>query len=74
MGDSSQAISEIVAGTHAISKRLESAKKPVIIVGADQLARKDGAAILGALHGYANKLSKGVSVHLRKVFSMDRLK
>lgn len=58
LGENPQTISEIVAGTHAISKRLRSAQKPVIIVGADQLARKDGAAILSALHTFANTLGK----------------
>lgn len=49
-----------MCGRHAISKKLENAKRPVIIVGADQLARKDGSAILSSLHGYAKKLNKDV--------------
>lgn len=60
IGDDASVINEIVSGRHAISKRLSNAKKPVIIVGSDQLARPDGAAILSSLHGYANKLGKEV--------------
>lgn len=62
MGESPEVINDIINGKHPISKKLASASKPVIIIGADQLARKDGAAILSALHGYANKLSKDVSI------------
>lgn len=60
VGDDASVINEIVSGRHAISKRLSNAKKPVIIVGSDQLARPDGAAILSSLHSYANKLGKDV--------------
>lgn len=58
LGDDASLINEIVSGKHPISKKLESAKRPVIIVGVDQLARPDGEAILAALHSYAAKLSK----------------
>ncbi|KAJ6638427.1 NADH-ubiquinone oxidoreductase 75 kDa subunit, mitochondrial [Pseudolycoriella hygida] len=58
IGDDASVINEVVSGRHPVSKRLSSAKKPVIIVGSDQLARPDGAAILSSLHSYANKLEK----------------
>lgn len=58
IGDDASVINEIVSGRHPISKRLSNAQKPVIIVGADQLARPDGAAILSSLHSYANHLGK----------------
>lgn len=63
MGDDASIINDIVSGKHPLSKRLESAKKPVIIVGVDQLARPDGEAILTALYEYGKKLSKNVSFH-----------
>lgn len=53
-------ISDIATGKHPICKKLESAKRPVIIVGVDQLSRPDGEAILAALHTYAAKISKPV--------------
>ncbi|XP_031623956.1 NADH-ubiquinone oxidoreductase 75 kDa subunit, mitochondrial [Contarinia nasturtii] len=58
LGDDASLINDIVSGKHPLSKRLESAKKPVIIVGVDQLARPDGEAILTALYEYGKKLSK----------------
>lgn len=65
LGEDPKVIDEIVSGKHPLSKKLSAAKKPVIIVGADQLARKDGAAILSKLHAYANSLNKDVSFGLQ---------
>lgn len=64
MGDDASIINDIVSGKHPLSKRLENAKKPVIIVGVDQLARPDGEAILTALYEYGKKLSKSVSLYM----------
>lgn len=61
LGEDPKVIDDIVSGNHPVSKKLAAAKKPVIIVGADQLARKDGAAILSKLHTYSNSLNKDVS-------------
>lgn len=60
LGDDASIINDIVSGRHPLSKRLENAKKPVIIVGVDQLGRPDGEAILSALYEYGKKLSKDV--------------
>lgn len=60
MGDDASIINDIVSGKHPLSKRLENAQKPVIIVGVDQLARPDGEAILTSLYEYAKKISKSV--------------
>lgn len=62
LGDDASLIKDIVSGKHPLSKRLENAKKPVIIVGVDQLGRPDGDAILTALYNYGKKLSKNVSI------------
>lgn len=61
MGDDASIINDIVSGKHPLSKRLENAKRPIIIVGVDQLARPDGEAILASLYEYGKKLSKSVS-------------
>lgn len=53
LGDSPSALQQLVGGQHEISKKLQSAKKPLIIVGSEVLERPDGAAILAA----AQKLS-----------------
>lgn len=68
MGDDASLITDIVSGKHPLSKRLENAKKPVIIVGVDQLARPDGEAILSALYEYGKKISKGVSSSVKDDF------
>lgn len=39
-------MSELKNGSHAFSKILMNAKKPMIILGANQLDRKDGARLL----------------------------
>jgi len=59
LGDDVSIINDIASGKHPICKKLENAKKPVIIVGVDQLTRPDGEAILTKLYEYASKISKG---------------
>lgn len=66
MGEDASVIKDIVSGKHPLSKRLENAQKPVIIIGVDQLARPDGEAILTALYEYGKKLSKSVSLSFTK--------
>ena len=41
-------LEEIASGKHAFAKVLKKAKKPMLIVGAGALMRKDGAAVLAA--------------------------
>ena len=61
LGDSSKLIEDICSGCHPFAKKLETAKKPVIIVGGAQLSRPDGGAILAKVKSFANKISKDVS-------------
>ncbi|XP_066262320.1 NADH-ubiquinone oxidoreductase 75 kDa subunit, mitochondrial [Euwallacea similis] len=53
LGDSPSILQQLIGGQHEISKKLQSAKKPLIIVGSEVLERPDGSAILAA----AQKLS-----------------
>lgn len=46
MGEDPNIIQKIAEGDHPFSSKLQSAKKPLIIVGADALERSDGAGIL----------------------------
>jgi len=46
LGASVDVLDQIANGSHAFAKVLHDAKRPMIIVGADAVARKDGAAIL----------------------------
>jgi len=48
LGADPQILADIASGRHAFAERLKSAKRPLIIVGAEALARKDGAQILAA--------------------------
>ncbi|XP_050099755.1 NADH-ubiquinone oxidoreductase 75 kDa subunit, mitochondrial [Anopheles aquasalis] len=57
LGSDTSAIRDIANGLHPFAKKLQEAKKPLIIVGANQLARKDGLSFLTALQVFANKLA-----------------
>jgi NADH-quinone oxidoreductase subunit G len=46
LGASVEVLDQIASGSHDFAKVLHDAKRPMIIVGADAVARKDGAAIL----------------------------
>lgn len=46
LGESPDILKQLASGSHPFSKKLASAKKPLIIVGADTLSRQDGAAVL----------------------------
>ncbi|XP_029049915.1 NADH-ubiquinone oxidoreductase 75 kDa subunit, mitochondrial [Osmia bicornis bicornis] len=46
LGQSPEIITQLRNGSHAFSNILKSAKKPLIILGIEQLTRKDGAKIL----------------------------
>ncbi|XP_066139897.1 NADH-ubiquinone oxidoreductase 75 kDa subunit, mitochondrial [Euwallacea fornicatus] len=53
LGNSPSILQQLTGGQHDICKKLQSAKKPLIIVGSEVLERPDGSAILAA----AQKLS-----------------
>ncbi|KAK0159625.1 hypothetical protein PV327_010720 [Microctonus hyperodae] len=49
VGESADTINQLINGKHKFSAQLKSAKKPMIILGAEQLSqRQDGARILAA--------------------------
>ncbi|KFB51839.1 AGAP001653-PA-like protein [Anopheles sinensis] len=56
LGNNPLLIRDIADGNHPFTKKLKAAKKPLIIVGANQLARKDGLSFLTVLHVFANSL------------------
>ncbi|NXP31755.1 NDUS1 oxidoreductase, partial [Leiothrix lutea] len=49
LGESPQILQDIASGKHAFSKVLDSAKKPMVVVGSAALQRDDGAAIHAAV-------------------------
>lgn len=58
VGDSASAIKDLASGSssHEVLKRLESAQRPVVILGADQLKTPEGAAILAYTQELALRL------------------
>ncbi|KAL2102782.1 hypothetical protein ACEWY4_001950 [Coilia grayii] len=62
LGDSTQVLKDIAAGTHPFCEVLAQAKRPVVVVGSTTLQRADGAAILNAVSTIAQnaRASSGV--------------
>lgn len=56
MGSSPSVLQEIAKGSHPFAQRLKDAKRPLIIVGANALARNDGKSFLAALQSFASQL------------------
>lgn len=49
LGDSPKVLQDLASGKHAFSKVLDSAKKPIIVVGSAALQRPDGTALHSAV-------------------------
>ncbi|XP_015600352.1 NADH-ubiquinone oxidoreductase 75 kDa subunit, mitochondrial [Cephus cinctus] len=60
LGDSIDIITKLKNGSHPFSATLKNAKKPLIILGAEQLTRKDGAKIVSETQALANTLGNNV--------------
>ncbi|XP_026495934.1 NADH-ubiquinone oxidoreductase 75 kDa subunit, mitochondrial [Vanessa tameamea] len=58
VGDSASVVKDLASGTssHEVMKRLENAKRPVVILGADQLKTPEGAALLAYTQELALRL------------------
>ncbi|XP_030025978.2 LOW QUALITY PROTEIN: NADH-ubiquinone oxidoreductase 75 kDa subunit, mitochondrial [Manduca sexta] len=58
VGDSASIVKDLATGTsaHEVLKRLESAKRPVVILGADQLKTQEGSALLAYTQELALRL------------------
>lgn len=58
MGDSASILKELASGSssHAVQRKLEEAKRPVVILGADQLKTAEGAALLAHTQELALRL------------------
>lgn len=55
LGNSLQTLKEIADGTHPFCERLAQAELPMIVVGDDTLARKDGKAVQNLINEIASK-------------------
>ncbi|XP_072393947.1 NADH-ubiquinone oxidoreductase 75 kDa subunit, mitochondrial [Diabrotica undecimpunctata] len=59
LGDDPKILQLIVSGQHPFSKKLQAAKRPLIIIGSETLERKDGGAILSAAQTLAASTASG---------------
>lgn len=57
LGSDPQILADIASGRHPFFGKLKAAKRPLVIVGADVLARKDGSQFLAAAKTLAGKLT-----------------
>jgi NADH-quinone oxidoreductase subunit G len=55
IGNTPQVIEDLIAGRHPFAQILQGAKKPMVIVGAGALARRDGPSIHAAARELAEK-------------------
>ncbi|XP_031364523.1 NADH-ubiquinone oxidoreductase 75 kDa subunit, mitochondrial isoform X1 [Apis dorsata] len=60
LGQSPEIITQLKNGTHSFSNTLKSAKKPLIILGVEQLTRKDGAKILSETQLLAQTIKENI--------------
>uniref|UniRef100_A0A224XJ10 NADH-ubiquinone oxidoreductase 75 kDa subunit, mitochondrial n=1 Tax=Panstrongylus lignarius TaxID=156445 RepID=A0A224XJ10_9HEMI len=62
LGDSATLVNQLVEGSHRFNKKLGSAKKPMIILGAEQFDRCDGAALLSQVQQLSRQLLAKLNV------------
>lgn len=67
MGESFDVITKLRNGSHPFSTTLKEAKKPLVILGADQLTRKDGAKILYETQALAKALGDNSKVNFMTI-------
>lgn len=60
LGDSVDIITQLKNGSHSFCSTLKNAKKPLIILGVEQLTRKDGGKILAETQALAKALQDNV--------------
>ncbi|XP_059427414.1 NADH-ubiquinone oxidoreductase 75 kDa subunit, mitochondrial [Carassius carassius] len=70
LGETTQVLQEIAAGTHPFCKDLAQAKKPVVVVGSSALQREDGAAIFKAVSTIAQNSLASSGVEGWKVLNV----
>ncbi|XP_013407093.1 NADH-ubiquinone oxidoreductase 75 kDa subunit, mitochondrial [Lingula anatina] len=62
LGDSTKVLMELASGKHPFSKKLASAKKPMVVVGSTALQGKDSLLIHALVAQIAEKARKGSTV------------
>jgi len=71
LGDSTQILKQLLDGTHDFSQRLASARKPMIILGSEQLdSREDSLAVHSCVSSLADQLKSSIQDPDWKVFNL----
>ena len=75
IGDSVDLVGQLANGTHPFSKKLEQAKRPVVVVGSECLQRSDGGAILANVQQLAQqvKVESGVPAEWKVLNVLHRV-
>lgn len=64
LGNDSDIINKLTSESHPFWKVLSKAKKPMIILGAEQLQGPNGAALLTSVQALCRKLHKKINVRI----------
>ncbi|XP_049875813.1 NADH-ubiquinone oxidoreductase 75 kDa subunit, mitochondrial [Pectinophora gossypiella] len=70
VGESASIVKDLASGSHELQKRLQAAKRPVVILGADQLKGPEGPAILAYTQELALKLQENLEDKEWKVLNV----
>lgn len=60
LGNTTDVLKQLASGQHQFSKKLAAAKRPMLILGSEQLKREDGAAILSLAQQISHSAQSGV--------------
>ncbi|XP_065338724.1 NADH-ubiquinone oxidoreductase 75 kDa subunit, mitochondrial [Cloeon dipterum] len=73
LGDSGDVLKQLASGQHPFSKKLAAAKRPMLILGSEQLKREDGAAILSLCQQIAHSASSGAPAEWKVLNILQRV-
>lgn len=70
LGSTAEVLEQLIAGTHSYSKRLSSAKRPMIILGSEALQQINGSSIQLLTQELSAKLTSACEDETWKVFNV----
>lgn len=70
LGDGTDVLEKLANGSHPFSQTLSKAKRPMIVLGAQQFERADGAAILASVQKLSSQLSSRIGDKNWKVLNI----
>ncbi|VDK68715.1 unnamed protein product [Onchocerca ochengi] len=72
LGNNGKVLDDIIDGKNEFAKRLQTAKRPMIVVGSGALQGKHGAALLGKIQIFAEKLRSRTGKTIKIVNVLQR--